>query len=175
MEEKIKGYISVAAAVLITLTVLLATPMLKQFEAYGYAGASFIAMLSSATIIIPAPGWALIIAMGRTLDPVLLGIVAGVGSGIGELTGYLAGAGGERIWDRKKINVYNRHKEQLKKSAPLTIFILAAIPNPIFDIAGIASGAMRIPVWKFLVPCILGKIIKCIVFAYLGNYSNLYF
>jgi uncharacterized membrane protein YdjX (TVP38/TMEM64 family) len=174
-KEKIVGYASIAAAVLVTLAVLLATPFIKQFEGYGYSGAFFIAMLSSATIFIPAPGWAVIIAMGRVLDPLLLGIIAGVGSGIGELSSYLVGAGGKIILNNNNTKRYNEYMEKLEKNAPLTIFILAAIPNPIFDIAGMAAGAIRMPLWKFLAACILGKIIKCIVFAYLGNYSNLYF
>jgi uncharacterized membrane protein YdjX (TVP38/TMEM64 family) len=34
-----------------------------------------------------------------------------------------------------------------------------------------ASGALKIPLWKFLLPCALGKILKMAMFAYAGAYS----
>ncbi|GJP50657.1 hypothetical protein CLOM_g9796 [Closterium sp. NIES-68] len=38
-----------------------------------------------------------------------------------------------------------------------TIFLLAAVPNPIFDLAGITCGHLLIPCWKFLLATLLGK------------------
>ena len=37
------------------------------------------------------------------------------------------------------------------------ILVLAFIPNPLFDIAGIASGALEIPWWQFLLACAAGR------------------
>jgi membrane protein YqaA with SNARE-associated domain len=42
----------------------------------------------------------------------------------------------------------------------LTIFLLAAIPNPIFDVGGIIAGALQMKGWKFLVAAALGKSIR---------------
>ncbi len=50
---------------------------------WGYLGAFLIGLISSATIILPAPGIALLIAMGTALDPLLLGVVAAAGSASG--------------------------------------------------------------------------------------------
>jgi len=48
------------------------------------------------------------------------------------------------------------------------VLLLSFIPNPAFDIAGIVAGAMRMPLWKFLLFCWIGKILKMLVFAYGG-------
>jgi membrane protein YqaA with SNARE-associated domain len=64
---------------------------------WGYVGAFIVSLIASATIVLPAPGLAIIIAMSPSLNPYALGIVAGVGSAIGELTGYAAGAGGSAL------------------------------------------------------------------------------
>jgi uncharacterized membrane protein YdjX (TVP38/TMEM64 family) len=49
------------------------------------------------------------------------------------------------------------------------IFIFALIPNPLFDLAGIAAGTTRIPVWAFLLACFLGKTVRFILIAYMGR------
>jgi uncharacterized membrane protein YdjX (TVP38/TMEM64 family) len=48
------------------------------------------------------------------------------------------------------------------------IFVLAAIPNFLFDLAGIVSGAIKIPVYKFLLVTWAGKFIRYLLIAYLG-------
>jgi uncharacterized membrane protein YdjX (TVP38/TMEM64 family) len=56
----------------------------------------------------------------------------------------------------------------MKKNQYWTIFLLALIPNPLFDMAGFIAGASRMPLWKFLACCLMGKILKMLAFAYLG-------
>ena len=174
--KKIEGSGLLILAVLITVAVFLMAPFLKQFEALGYFGAFIISLINSATVLLPAPGWAIIIGMGRALDPVLLGIVAGIGAGIGELTGYLAGKGGEELLEGKiDVKAYKTQKKWLESHSFATVFVLAAIPNPFFDIAGMTAGALRMPVWKFLLACILGKIVKFVVLAEIGALSLIWF
>ena len=52
-----------------------------------------------------------------------------------------------------------------------TILVLSLIPNPIFDIAGAAAGALKMPVGKFLLWAWVGKTIKMFIFAYAGATS----
>ncbi len=53
----------------------------------------------------------------------------------------------------------------------VTLFVLSAIPNPVFDMAGIAAGMLRFPVHRFLLACWLGKTLKGVAVAYLGSMS----
>ena len=81
---------------------------------------------------------------------------------MGELTGYVLGySGGTMIRHEKTIK---GHKEQIHKKGMLAIFFLSLLPNPFFDFIGIAAGALKIPWWQFLLPCLLGKVIRFIMF-----------
>jgi membrane protein DedA with SNARE-associated domain len=59
----------------------------------------------------------------------------------------------------------------MRRHGSVTVFVLSAIPNPLFDLAGITAGMLRFPVWRFLVACFLGKTVKGIVFALAGAQS----
>ncbi|PKA57395.1 hypothetical protein AXF42_Ash013582 [Apostasia shenzhenica] len=41
----------------------------------------------------------------------------------------------------------------------LTILVLASVPNPLFDLAGIMCGQFGIPFWKFFLATLVGKAI----------------
>lgn len=140
-----------------------------EFSAYGYPGIFLIMMMANATVIIPAPGVAVVFAMGNIFNPALVALAAGTGGAIGELSGYLAGFSGQAIVENTK--VYDRVSPWVQKYGVWAIFVLSAIPNPFFDLAGIAAGVAKIPVWKFLIFCWAGQIIKMGMFAYAGAYS----
>jgi membrane protein DedA with SNARE-associated domain len=140
-----------------------------KFAAYGYPGIFLISILANGTILIPAPGIAFVFAMGGVFNPLMVGLVAGAGAAIGELSGYMAGFSGQPVAEKTKI--YRRVESWMRRYGMLTIFVLAMIPNPFFDLAGMAAGASKMPLYKFLIACLPGKIIKMCVFAYAGAYS----
>ena len=49
-----------------------------------------------------------------------------------------------------------------------TLFVLAMIPNPVFDVAGMIAGASRFGVVKFIAASWPGRAIKNIGFAFAG-------
>ena len=46
---------------------------------------------------------------------------------------------------------------------PATVLILAAIPNPFFDITGIAAGVLKMNVKVYFIWALLGNIIKMLI------------
>lgn len=140
-----------------------------DFAAYGYPGIFLVMLMANATVIIPAPGVAVVFAMGSVFNPILVALAAGTGGAIGELSGYLAGFSGQAVVENTQ--VYNRVSPWVQKYGAWAILVLAAVPNPFFDLAGIAAGVARIPVWKFLLFCWIGQLIKMAMFAYAGAYS----
>lgn len=124
----------------------------------------FLSALSSATLILPVPGIALTALAATIADPLIVGIIAGAGQALGEMTGYLAGYSGQTLIDESPR--YARLAVWMRKYGALTVFVLALIPNPIFDIAGIAAGALRMPWWLYLLSAGAGKIIKNVLLAY---------
>ena len=136
----------------------------------GYAGIFIISLISSATVFVPLPGFAVVFAMGAFLNPVLVGVAAGIGSGLGEITGYLAGYAGHDAMMRTP--VFRQHKGGIEKYGPLAIFALAFVPNPAFDVAGMAAGAIRMPLWKFVIATIAGKTLRFVLLAYAGGLAH---
>ena len=141
----------------------------EKLSVYGYPGIFLISILANATIILPAPGIAIVFAMGGVFNPFFVGVVAGAGAAIGEISGYLAGFSGQTVI--QNIKIYNRIKSWMQNYGSFTILLLAAIPNPFFDFAGMAAGALKMPIQKFIFWCVIGKVIKMLIFAYTGAYS----
>ncbi len=161
--------LSLLAVIAISVWIFSIRDKASELAAFGYPGIFIISLMANATVILPAPGVAIVFAMGAIFNPFFVGLVSGAGSGIGELSGYLAGYSGQAVIERG--DIYDRIHPYIEKYGPATIFVLAAIPNPFFDLGGIAAGALKMPVRTFLFWCILGKIIKMLIFAYAGAYS----
>jgi membrane protein YqaA with SNARE-associated domain len=160
----------------LSLVIWFASPMLADaLRGWSYAGAFILAFLSSATVFVPAgPLQLAIVMLGRQLDPVALGIVAGIGSGFGELSGYFVGQGSSHVLRTKDKTLKMVMKLQtgvLRRFAGPGVFLLAAVPNPIFDFAGIAAGLMGMKWHEFLFWCISGRILRFLILAYLGAWS----
>ncbi len=167
--EWIRRAVALVFVVAITVTVVYLADEIQRFRAYGYPGVFAISLLGNATVILPAPSLAVVFAMGRVLHPLLIGLCAGPGEALGELTGYMAGFGGRAVIENQAM--YERLESRMHRYGGLTVFVLSVIPNPVFDLAGIAAGALRYPLWRFLLFCWLGKTIKTTAFAYAGAYS----
>lgn len=152
--------------VALTAALIVLRHKIPDMEKYGYPGIFVLSIIANATVILPIPGVLITSAMGAVYNPLLVAIFAGAGAAIGELSGYLAGFSGRAViekaaWHEKVVN-------WMRKYGDPTILVLAAIPNPAFDIAGITAGMLKVPVWRYLLWCTLGKIIKMLVFAYGG-------
>ena len=158
------------AVVGITLFFYSMRDRVEEFQQWGYPGVFLIALLANATVLLPAPGVAVIYAMGALLgNPFGVGLAAGLGGTIGELSGYLAGFSGQAIVER--MDVYNRVKPWVDRYGGWAILVLSAIPNPFFDIAGIAAGIAKMPLQTFILFAGIGQLIKMTVFALAGHYS----
>ncbi len=161
--------IAVLAVIGISVYVFTIREHVDEFAAYGYPGIFLIALLANATVFLPAPGIAIVFAMGSVFHPLGVALAAGMGGALGELSGYLAGFGGGAVVE--KTAAYARVQPKVQKWGGWAVLVLAAIPNPFFDLAGVAAGASKMPVWKFLVYCWIGQTLKMAIFAYAGKAS----
>ena len=142
---------------------------IEEFKRYGYPGAFLISLISTSTIILPAPGILLIIALGATLNPVLLGLISAAGGTIGEISGYILGYSGHGFASNNKILI--RAEQWMRRRGLITVFLFSLIPILPIDIVGVASGVVRFPIWKFLLACFLGKAILYIVLIQTGAWG----
>lgn len=166
---KLFRFLVVALVLAISASIFAFREHFAELAAVGYPGIFLVSLLSSATIVLPAPSLALVFAMGSALPWLPVGLAAGAGEALGELTGYLAGVGGRAVIEDQ--TGYDRLTVWMQKRGGITIFLLSVIPNPLFDLAGIAAGTLRYPVWRFLLFCWVGKSIKTTIVAWAGSQS----
>ncbi len=155
-------------SLLISVVIVFNKDSIVALSSYGYIGILLISILGNATIIVPAPVILTAFVGGGVLNPLFVGLVSALGATIGELTGYVAGHGGELFVEKNKY--YVKIEKWMHKSGFWTLFVLSAIPNPLFDIAGICAGVTNYPAKKFFAATLLGKSIKFVTIALAGAY-----
>lgn len=169
-QKKLNIIRGIVLVFVIALTVVLVIYRneIQALQAYGYPGIFLFSILANATILVPVPGVIFTSAMGAVFNPFWVSLAAGTGAALGEISGYLAGFSGQAVVENSER--YEKVVRWMEKYGDITILVLAFIPNPLFDLAGMVAGILKMPVWKFLIYCVLGKILKMMMFAYAGNW-----
>jgi len=145
---------------------------------YGYLGIFLISLIGAMSIFVPIPYTIVIFILGGVQDafgnwvfePLWIAVAAGLGSAIGEFSGYLLGVGGRRVIGNK----YKKRMEFLtklfKKYGPVAIFVFALTPLP-DDLLFIPLGVMRYSLLRAFIPALLGKFFSNLIIAYSGRLS----
>ncbi|MFX1586876.1 MAG: VTT domain-containing protein [Promethearchaeota archaeon] len=144
----------------------LATTVMWFYEEFGdfgiYVGVFLISIFGNFTIIFPVPYTIALIVISAVIpgvNPILLGIVGGLGASIGEITAWLIGRGSKNLLkDSESVERMNRYVE--KGWAPVLIFIFAATPLP-DDAFLIVLGIAQYSIFKTLIYCFIGKFVLC--------------
>jgi len=162
--------LAVTAALVLSWEIFVNRDQLAYLARYGYVGIFLLSMVGNATILLPMPSFVSVYIGGGLFNPLLVGLMASAGGSLGELTGYLAGVGGHRMIENRRLFI--KTKDWLHRYGLLGIFALAVFPNPFFDMVGIAAGLLRIPVLHFLLATWLGQTMKFLLLSYLGAGSS---
>src|SRR5215211_204133 len=80
-----------AISILLSVAVFFIPLDPNEMKVYGYGGIFVITLLGAATLFIPGPTMVATFVIGAVLNPAIVAMVAGLGSAIGESTGYAAG------------------------------------------------------------------------------------
>jgi uncharacterized membrane protein YdjX (TVP38/TMEM64 family) len=164
--SKLSRVLALIFVIGLTVLLFLNRDKVHKLESYGYPGIFLLSMLSNATLILPVPGILITSAMGAVFNPFWVAVAAGTGAALGEMSGYLAGYSGQTVAERTP--TYVKLEGWMKRYGVWVVLILGFIPNPLFDIAGMIAGVLRMPLYKFLLFCWVGKILKMMMFAYGG-------
>ncbi|MGD9117210.1 MAG: VTT domain-containing protein [Dehalococcoidia bacterium] len=172
LRQRITPILTVLLAVAITVVLFVLRDRVSALGDYGYLGAFLVGLISCATIILPVPGIVVLFALGAdpNLNPILVGFIGATGGVLGEMTGFIAGYGGRRMI-KKKGRLYTLVENWMKRWGGWAIFVFAAAPLPLFDIAGLVAGAIGYPAWKFLLIAWPGKSIKYILLVLAGAWG----
>jgi membrane protein DedA with SNARE-associated domain len=156
-----------------------------SMRSLGYAGIFLMNFLPHVTLFFPLPGLAavghaLIIAGADSLNPILVVAVATTAMTVAEFTSYWAGMAGRAAADRRQKPLPGRLGEWARRAAGLvdrlmaragfaTLLVLSAVPNPLFEFAGITAGAVRMNFTKFIIAVGIGHLIRVTALVIAGR------
>lgn len=166
MNEKIRRFFEVALLLLIialSVAIFIFRDQLTDVGEVGYIGLFLLCFLANSSVLLPAPSLMIAASCALILNPFWVAVVASLGSTTGELVGYAFGKTGSSVSPKfsSLLDKLNRHI----KNPSMLIFVLALLPLPLFDVAGIYSGASRMRLGKFYLLCFAGKLIKMLVYT----------
>jgi len=136
-------------------------------ENAGYSGLWIINFIAAGLIVVPISGPAAVCVAAAPdfgLNPLLIGFISASAEALGELTGYLLGLSGRSFFERNRF--YPRVHGWVTKRGGVILFLGAVIPNPLFDVIGVAAGSIGYPIKKFVVIVFVAKSIKSVSVAY---------
>lgn len=142
---------------------------LVHFRSLGLLGIFLVNLIGSATIFVPVPGIASVVAGGVVYPPLLVGLVAAIGASMGDMLSYLLGRSGkhlvlnhgEKVWYKKLHNLFGKYGD-------IIIFLFAFIPNPVFDGVGIIAGISEYSPIRFFLVMFAGRLLRNILLAFIG-------
>jgi len=158
-----------------------------DLKTLGYPGIFAANFLGTATVFVPVPGLTaagqlLIVAGPRDLGLNPAGVVAAgaAGMALAESTAYLAGSVGRGVVEERHVPLKGRWGRWLRRAATwvdwlmahygfATLLALSAVPNPLFEFAGVTAGAVRMNFWRFLLAVAIGKTARVIMLVLIGN------
>lgn len=139
---------------------------------YSYLGIFLISLLGSMSLFVPIPYTIVIFTLGGLpgFEPLWIAIAAGLGSAVGEFSGYLIGAGGRKAIGQKYRKKMDFLMKLFKKFGPIAIFIFSLTPLP-DDLLFIPLGVMRYSLIRAFIPALIGKFFSNLIIAYSGKWS----
>jgi membrane protein YqaA with SNARE-associated domain len=165
--KKFSRAIALIAVALITFFILNLPPAkIEQMESWGYPGIFIMSFLANATLLLPAPGLLFVFAIAARFPVAKVALFSGLGATLGELSGYLAGFGGQGVISNS--DLYQKMVDWTEKRGPIAVMVFAFIPNPFFDLTGMAAGALKMPIRTFLLWAFIGKYFKMYLTALAG-------
>ena len=142
----------------------------EYWRTLGYPGVLLFSLIGSGAMVLPIPGLVAVCgASGIELNPVVVGLLSGIGEAVGELSGYAIGFGSRGAVERRPL--YHTVRRWMRRRGTLVLFLVSVVPNPIFDVVGLAAGGTHFPLRRFLVTVWLGKTLKGLVVAYACFYG----
>ncbi len=160
IQNKYKVLQSALSIILVLAVIIVAFIFKDDIENYaisGYFGVFIACIASTATILLPAPGIVVVVQYAQLLNPIIVVLLGGLGTSLGEMLGYMLGKNGVQLvnidTNKKAFNLF-------RKKPYLTVFLFSLIPLPLFDIVGVCAGMVKLNPIKFLLFCFCGKTIK---------------
>lgn len=161
--KKILEIILFIFIVALSVTIFLLRDKIQNVSDVGYIGLFLMCFLANATVLLPAPSLMIAASCSLIMNPWLVAIFASLGSTLGEFVGYAFGTVTKDL--SPKFEKFLNKLTSKVHNQTLLVFILAALPLPLFDVVGIYSGGSKMNLLKFFIACFFGKLLKMFVYT----------
>lgn len=142
----------------------------ERLGAFGYLGIFLVTLIANATVVVPVPYYGLVARLAGELSLPGVVLAGALGSVIGESVAYFVGRSGRGAVDDTAMYRWVQRQMSRPWRAFLVLFLLAAPPNPVFDVAGLTAGAMGLPFWLFATAVFLGRLVRIAIIALFGGW-----
>jgi membrane protein YqaA with SNARE-associated domain len=141
----------------------------RSFGAFAYAGVFIVTFIANAATFIPVPYIPIYVHVSQTAEitwlVVLLGALASV---LGESVAYGVGRTQEHVVADHRVYRWLHPWLDRPVRAGIALFLLAVPLNPLFDVAGLAAGALGVRYRIFFVSVFLGRIVRLAFVAWIA-------
>jgi len=159
----------VAAFVALNVAVYFAPIDYQALTSFAYVGAFLVCLLANALVAIPIPYIPIIAHIGATADSAAIVVALGaLGSVLGESVAFFIGRAEEGLVSERPIYRRLHRLAERKWLAGLLVFALAVPLNPLFDVAGLAAGAIGMRYRVFFVAVFAARILRLALIVWLG-------
>lgn len=170
MNNKIYAGFIFLLSIVLSIAFYVFRDFFREASSLGLIGLFFINLVSGASIFFPAPSFLTVIAGGNLYPPLLVALISSFGASIGDMVSFLFGASGRQLTREKlernpKMRFLEKHFE---KHGALIIFLMAIIPNPVFDAIGIFAGILNYSPIRFFVIMLIGRFLRYWLLAKVG-------
>lgn len=146
--------------------------VLKERMPLTLIGLLLTCFVMNSTVLLPSSSLLVVLEYSYVLNPISVIMVGAIGASLGELTGYMVGAEGTSLVRRfKKVSNLTKFKEH----SFLWVMLFAFIPFPVFDVAGIMAGSIRMNPFKFLLASFIGKAVKMSFYVWIIHFISIIF
>jgi membrane protein YqaA with SNARE-associated domain len=163
--------LALASTIALCVLVVIHWDFVIKAQNYGYFGVFIISVLSSIISFIPIPSLMLVFTLGSVINPIIIGIISGLGEAVGSIGIYLTGYGGRGTVHYLNQKFYGRFEGLIQQRGSLAVFFMSAIFNPLFLPFTVVVGLLRFGLVKFFFLCWGGKAVKNTVVASLGYFG----
>lgn len=173
-KAKRRHHIVIAAAGIIALIALnvalyFAPIDYRALTTFAYAGAFLVCLVANAVVAIPVPYIPVIAHIGATAEsPALVVALAALGSVLGESVAFVVGRAEQGLVSEHPLYKRLHRLAERKWLAGLVLFGLAVPLNPLFDVAGLAAGAMGMRYRVFFTAVFTARMVRMALIVWLG-------
>lgn len=164
-----KSHFLLASSLGIVVVALVFRNSLTQFTSLGLFGIFLVNLIGSATLFLPAPAIASVVAGGVLYPAALVAGVSALGASIGDMIGYFLGKSGKSVLIKKDAHfLFTVVQDMFHKYGGIIIFLFALVPNPFFDAVGILAGMFFYPPKRFFVVMFVARFLRNLILASVG-------